>query len=343
MSELERYSRQIRFEPVGEEGQRRLSESRVVLAGSGALGSVSGSLLVRAGLGTLRIIDRDFVELSDLQRQMLFDEDDVRAGLPKAEAARRKLARINPTVQVEARVADITPQNVSELLGGFHLILDATDNFETRYLINDFAVKTGTPWIYAAVVASEGRTMTIVPGQTPCLRCIFDEPPQPGASPTCETAGVIGPAVTAVASFQVTEALKLLVGRKDELRRGLLALDVWSGTFRTLFGAAGKSRADCPTCSQRRFEFLDGAMTSTGVKLCGRDAVHVSPPANTGVNLAELAAKLRRRKILLSSEFLLRFEAEGKEVTLFSDGRAIIKGTTDPTVARAVYAKYVGS
>jgi adenylyltransferase/sulfurtransferase len=343
MSELDRYSRQIRFQPVGEEGQRRLSESRVVLAGCGALGSVSGSLLVRAGVGMLRIIDRDFVELNNLQRQMLFDEDDVRAGLPKAEAARRKLVRINPTVEIEARVADITPQNVSELLGGFHLIIDGTDNFETRYLINDFAVKTGTSWIYAAVVASEGRTMTIIPGETPCLRCIFDEPPQPGASPTCETAGVIGPAVTAVASFQVAEALKLLVGRKEELRRGLLALDVWTGTFRTLFAGAGSPRADCPTCSRRRFEFLDGGLTSTGVKLCGRDAVHVSPPAAARVDLARLAAKLRHQKILLSSEFLLRFEAEGKEVTVFSDGRAIIKGTTDPKLARAVYAKYVGN
>jgi molybdopterin-synthase adenylyltransferase len=343
MSEFDRYSRQIRFEPIGAEGQRQLSRSRVVLAGCGALGSVSGSLLVRAGVGALRIIDRDFVELDNLQRQMLFDEDDVRSGLPKAEAARKKLARVNSSVQLDACVADITPQNAAELLGGCDLILDATDNFETRGLINDFAVKTDTPWIYAAVVASEGRTMTVIPGRTLCLRCVFDEPPQAGALPTCETAGVIGPAVTAVASFQVAEALKLLMGRTQELRTGLLALDVWSGTFRTLFAGPAGPRADCPACSARRFEFLEGGLSSTGVKLCGRDAVHVSPPAPGHVDLQRLAARLCHQKVLLTSEFLLRFEADGKELTVFSDGRAIIKGTTDPTIARAVYAKYVGS
>ncbi len=343
MADLERYSRQILFEKIGRDGQERIRSSRVVMAGCGAMGSVSASLLVRAGVGSLRVIDRDFVELNNLQRQMLYDEDDVHAGLPKAEAARRKLTRINSDVEIESLVADITPRNAAKLLTGFDLIIDATDNFETRYLINDLAVKSGMPWIYAAAVASEGRTMTIIPGETACLRCIFDEPPEPGASPTCETAGIIAPAAVVVASLQVTEALKLLSGRKGALRKGLLCVEVWQGTFRTTFAGPGVRNPDCPTCGRGEFEFLAGKLMSTGVKLCGRNAVHVSPPGEASVDLEELAAKLRRQKILLSSEFLLRFEADGKEVTVFSDGRAIIKGTTDPAAARTIYAKYIGS
>lgn len=343
MTDTDRYSRQVRFGPIGEEGQHRLRKRCVVVAGCGALGSVSTSLLVRAGVGRLRIIDRDFIELNNLQRQMLFDEDDVRAGLPKAEAARRKLVRINSDVEIEAHIADLTARNAEELLGGSDLILDATDNFETRYLINDVAVKTGTPWIYAAAVAAEGRTMTVVPGETPCLRCIFDEPPAPGSSPTCESAGIIGPVVSLVASLQVTEALKLLSGAKETRRKGMVSVDVWQGSFRTSFGGSAVKNPDCPTCGHRRFEFLEGGRQSKGIKLCGRDAVHISPPADTRTDLKKLSTRLRGEKVLMSSEFLLRFEAEGKEVTVFADGRAIVKGTIDPVAARVIYAKYIGS
>jgi adenylyltransferase/sulfurtransferase len=342
MTEFERYSRQILFEKIGLEGQRRIRASRVVLAGCGALGSVSSSLLVRAGVGTLRIIDRDFIEPNNLQRQMLFDEEDIREGLPKAEAARRKLSRVNSDAAIEARVSDIEPANAEELLGGFDLIIDATDNFETRYLINDFAVKTGTPWVYAAAAAAEGRTMTVVPGETPCLRCVFEQPPQPGEVPTCETVGIIGPAAAAVAALQATEALKLLAGRKDELRRGLLSVDAWKGTFRTAFAESAARSPNCPTCAQRKFEFLEGRSTTSAVRLCGRNAVHVSPAAHARLDLDALASRLRDEDVLVHSEYMLRFEVEEKEVTVFPDGRAIIKGTTEPAAARTLYARYVG-
>jgi adenylyltransferase/sulfurtransferase len=246
------------FQPVGEEGQRRLLKSRVVLAGCGALGSVSASLLVRAGVGMVRLIDRDVIQIHNLQRQMLYDEQDVRAGLPKVEAAFRKLRRINSDVRVEPCVADITLLNAMDLLNGFDLIIDATDNSETRYLINDLAVKTGTNWIFGAVAGSEGRTMTVVPGETPCLRCIFSDPPAPGSVPTAETAGIIAPVVATIASLQVTEALKLLMGLKDALRHGMLCIDVWQGSFRTVFAGGGVRNLDCPTCGRREFPFLDG-------------------------------------------------------------------------------------
>jgi len=259
MTDLERYSRQILFENVGREGQERLRAGRVVLAGCGALGSVSASLLVRAGVGRIRIIDRDVIELNNLQRQMLYDEEDVRAGRPKAEAAARKLRRINSDVEIEACVDDVKAGNVERLLGGFDLIIDATDNSETRYLINDFAVKTGTTWIYAAVAGARGGTMTVIPGETPCLRCIFEEPPPPGGLPTAQTDGIIGPAVAVVASLQATEALKLLLGRTEHLRKGLLTVDLWQGTFRTTFAGPGARNPDCPACGRRVFEFLDVA------------------------------------------------------------------------------------
>ena len=358
MDDLERYSRQMRFAGFGpstslgalsesssrngEEAQRRLRASRVALVGCGALGSVSSSLLVRAGVGELRLIDRDFVELNNLQRQMLFDEDDARLGLPKAEAARRKLARVNSEVKLDARIVDLNPANAESLLSGVDLILDAADNFETRYLVNDVAVKTGTPWIYAAALGSEGRVMTILPGETPCLRCIFPDVPRPGESPTCETAGILGPAVAVTASLQSAEAMKLLAGRRDVLRRGLLALDVWQGGLRETFVSATR-REDCPACALRRFEFLEGAASTSGVKLCGRNAVHVSPSAGVSVDLAALAARLDPASITLRTDFLLRFQAEGREITVFSDGRAIVKGTSDPVMARSLYAKHVGA
>ena len=258
MQDLARYSRQTLFDRIGPDGQERICDSKVVLAGCGALGTASANMLVRAGVGTLRIVDRDFIELSNLQRQTLFDEEDIRAGLPKAVAAEIKLRRINSQVNVEVHVADVNPRNIETLLDGFDLIVDATDNFETRYLINDFAVKSGTPWIYGAAVKSEGRTLTVIPGRTPCLRCIYEVPPEPGSVPTAETAGIIGPLVNVVSSMQVTEALKLLAGRTEDLRKGLLSVDVWKETFRTAFASPSARRSDCPACGQRRFDFLEG-------------------------------------------------------------------------------------
>lgn len=259
MTDLDRYATQMRFDKIGREGQERLCAARVVLAGCGALGSVSAGLLVRAGVGRVRIVDRDVVELDNLQRQMLYDEEDVRAGLPKAEAAAGKLRRVNSDVDIEACVADIDARNAEKLLGGFDLIIDATDNSETRYLVNDLAVKTGTNWIYAAAAGARGATMTVIPGETPCLRCVFEEPPPPGALPTAQTDGIIAPVVAAVASLQVTEALKLLSGRTDQLRKGLLVVDLWRGSFRTTFAAPGVRNPDCPACGRRVFEFLDAA------------------------------------------------------------------------------------
>ena len=342
MDDLERYSRQMQFAGFGEEGQRRLRASRVALVGVGALGSVTSSLLVRAGVGELRLIDRDVVELNNLQRQMLFDEEDARTGVPKAEAARRKLAAVNSDVRLDARIADLNPDNAESLLAGVDLILDAADNFETRYLVNDVAVKSGTPWIYAAALGSEGRVMTVLPAETPCLRCIFPDVPRPGESPTCESAGILGPVVAVTASLQSAEAMKLLAGRRDLLRQGLLAVDVWQGGFRETLASA-RRRPECPACGLRRFEFLEGSASTSGVRLCGRDAVHVSPPAGASVDLAVLAARLDRATIALHTDFLLRFRAEGREVTVFPDGRAIVKGTTDPAVARGIYSMYIGS
>jgi len=257
MSDSDRYARQIAFGPIGLEGQRKLSAASVVFAGCGALGSVSVSQLVRAGVGRVRIIDPDVVELSNLQRQVLYDEEDVRSGLPKAEAARRKLARVNSDVRIEAVVADITASTALELLDGFDLIIDAVDNAECRYLVNDVAVKTDTSWIYAAVAGARGQTLTIIPGETPCLRCVFPAPPEAGTVPTAQTDGVIAPAVHVVASVQVAEALKLLTDRHDALRRGLLTVDLWQGTFRTTSVASGEADPDCPCCGRRDFEFLN--------------------------------------------------------------------------------------
>ena len=254
----ERYSRQIRFEPIGEEGQRRLLASRVTLIGCGGLGSVLASTLTRAGVGVLRIVDRDCIELSNLQRQVLFDEDDVAANLPKAEAARRKLQRINSDITIEAVVTDVNCGNIEEVAGGADLLLDGTDNFETRFLINDLAVKTHCPWVYGSCAGAKGLSMPILPNDTPCLRCVFEEAPPPEMSPTCETVGVLGSVVNMVASHQATEAIKILIGRLDALDRRLVSLDVWQGRVVHLNVQKTYDEGDCPCCKGRRFEYLEG-------------------------------------------------------------------------------------
>lgn len=340
--DLARYSRQIRLPQLGLDGQRRLQHTSVVLVGCGALGGTLASLLVRAGIGHLRLIDRDFVELDNLQRQMLFDEQDVSECLPKAEAAARKLRRVNSAVEVEPVVADLGPRNARALCADADLLLDGTDNLETRYLVNDLAVQGGVPWVYGACVGVEGRVLAVVPGQTPCLRCLWDEPPPPGSLPTCDTAGVLATAAGVVASFQATEALKLLAGRADALHGRLLAIDVWTGRVRAVSVQAAHEPGRCVCCGQGRYEFLDGTRTSAATALCGRDAVQVLPPEGAAVDLRALSRRLPASARAKGNEFLLRFQADACTVTLFADGRAIVQGTRDPAAARGIVAKYVG-
>lgn len=344
---LERYSRQMRFPGLGKAGQEKLLASRVTLCGCGALGTVLANTLVRAGVGFVRVIDRDFVEPSNLQRQVLFDESDVTSNLPKAEAAATKLRQINSSVTVEPIVADINRTNIEEFCAGADLILDGSDNFEIRYLINDVAIKHGKPWVYGGAVGSQGMSMTVIPGETPCLRCVFEAAPAPGETGTCETAGVLGPAVAIVASYQAAEAIKLLSGNKAAVNRELLILDVWENTNRRVKVAplAGR-KGQCPCCAKRNFEWLDGAHGTQTTSLCGRNAVQVSQRTKGKLDFAYLAGVLKQSGEVSYNKFLLKFQLVENgapyEFTVFEDGRAIIKGTDEPDKARTLYAKYVG-
>jgi len=340
---LDRYSRQIRFPQLGESGQRALLQSRVTLCGCGALGTVLANHLARAGVGMIRIIDRDFIETHNLQRQILFDETDVAENLPKAEAAARKIRAINSAITIEAVVTDLDHTNILDLVADADLILDGTDNFETRYLINDAAVKLGKPWIYGGVIGSEGQTMTIIPGKTPCLRCLIETAPPPGMTPTCETAGVLGPAVAVIASFEAIEAIKLLTGHVEALNEHLIMVDVWDWTFRQLKVAGLLGKVDCPCCGQGQFEWLDGTMGSHTTSLCGRNAVQVAVRRSQPLNFAEMAQRLASLGEIRHNAFMLRFATEGYEFTVFPDGRAIIKGTNEIAKARTLYAQFVGS
>jgi molybdopterin-synthase adenylyltransferase len=339
---LERYSRQVRFPGIGEVGQRRLLGSRVTLCGCGALGTVLANSLVRAGVGYLRLVDRDFIETSNLQRQVLFDENDVAENLPKAVAAARKLGAVNSGVIVDPVVTDIDRTNILGLVNDVDLILDGSDNFEVRYLINDAAVKLDKPWVYGGCVGSHGQTMTILPGETPCLRCVFEAAPGPGEAGTCETAGVLGPIVSIIASFQATEALKILTGCHEQLNRDLMYFDVWENIQRRIRIAPLLGKVDCPCCQRHRFEWLEGEHGSQTSSLCGRNAVQVSHRTAAKLDFEHMARDLRRLGEVSFNRFLMKFNAEGYESTVFPDGRAIIKGTPDEDKARTLYAKYVG-
>jgi molybdopterin/thiamine biosynthesis adenylyltransferase len=339
---LERYSRQMRFGGIGEAGQHRLLESHVTLCGCGALGTVLANALVRAGVGHLRLVDRDFIETNNLQRQVLFDEHDVAENLPKAEAAARKLSAINSSVHVEPVVTDIDRTNIRELVQDADLILDGTDNFEIRYLINDVAVKLGKPWIYGGCIGSHGQTMTILPGETPCLRCVFEAAPAPGEAGTCETAGVLSPIVNIVASYQTAEAFKILTGRREQINRDLIYIDVWDNIQRRIKIAPLLGKVDCPCCRRRRFDWLEGEHGSHTTSLCGRNAVQVSQRTVSQLHFEEMARHLETLGEVSYNRFLLRFDAEGYQFTVFPDGRAIIKGTSDVEKARTLYAKYIG-
>jgi len=344
----ERYSRQILFAEIGEQGQERLCNSSAVLVGCGALGTALANLLIRAGLGHLRIVDRDFVEPSNLQRQTLFEEADAREALPKAVAAARRLGAVNSDAKVEGVVADLSPANCDELLSGFPVLLDGTDNFETRLLVNDYAVSRSVPWIYAAVVASYGLTMPILPGETACLACLtessipedsFAAAATRGAEPTCDTVGVLGAAAGVIASLQSVSAIKLLLGKLNATDARLVSCDVWTGRFQAIHPARD---TDCRACGQRRFSYLEGS-AQPHLTMCGRDSVQIHERrrhldlAALGRHLTAAGSEVRH------NEFLLRFRVSPYEVTVFNDGRAIIKGTRDPAVARSLYARYIGA
>lgn len=337
----ERYSRQILFNEIGRAGQERLLQSRVLIVGCGALGASQAEMLARAGVGNLRIVDRDFVEFTNLQRQTLFKEDDAEKRTPKAAAAKQRIGEINSEIEVEAIIADVNNSNVESLIEGCDLVMDGTDNFQVRYLLNDACVKHGTTWIYGAAVSSYGTTMTVIPGETPCLRCIFEEMPDAGSSPTCDTAGVIMPIIANVSAVQVTEALKLLTGKRDSLHSSLMQIDVWENDWRKIKLAA--PQPDCPACGKRNFEFLDAEIQEFAAVLCGRNAVQIAPPSAAELDLEQLAEKLKAIGEVKQNEYLLRFIVDEKEVTVFNDGRAIIKGTDDISAARSVYARYVGA
>jgi molybdopterin-synthase adenylyltransferase len=334
----ERYSRQVLYAGIGAEGQAKLENARVALVGCGATGAAAASLLARAGVGMLAIIDRDFVEVSNLQRQVLFDEADADACLPKAEAARRKIALFNSEIEVRAHIADLVPANIHQLLGDAQLILDATDNFETRYLINDFAVQQNRPWIYAAAVGAYAVTMNILPGETACLACLFPKPPT-GPVETCDTAGILNTAVNLAASIEVTEALKFLVGKPETMRRTLLSHDLWRNE-RTEVSSA-RPRPGCTVCEARDFSHLRGEGRAH-ITLCGRNSVQIHEHSRP-VDFAEMKARLEPHGSVRFNDLLLRFERGEHTITLFSDGRAIVQGTTDTMLARSLYARFIGS
>lgn len=335
----ERYHRQMLFAPFAGEGQERLARARVGLVGCGALGSVIASHLVRAGVGHLRIVDRDFLELNNLQRQMLYTEADVRDRIPKAEAAARHLRDINSEVVVEALVADVNPFSIVGFAEGLDVLVDGTDNFSTRFLVNDYAVSRGIPWVYGGVIMASGMTMTLTPGDGPCLRCVFREIPPPGSTPTCDTVGVLNTAVAVVGSLEANEVFKLLVDPESR-NRGLLTVDLWSLAFETV---ELRRDPDCPACGLRSFPFLEGAHEDSAVSLCGRDAVQIVPPSGTRVDLETLTQRLESVGSVRANAFLVEVDVEGKTLTVFPDGRAIIKGTSDIAAARVLYARYIGS
>jgi adenylyltransferase/sulfurtransferase len=373
MGDLERYNRQILLPGIGEAGQRRLLDSHALVVGCGALGTMIADALARAGVGTLSIVDRDTVELTNLQRQVLFDESDVERTIPKARAAADKISRINSSIAVRAHVDDFSHRNAERYAEGVDVILDGLDNFETRYVLNDLAVKYGLPYLYGGAVATGGMSMAILPhsacraaagassvrwddGQaTPCLRCVFTDAPPPGVAATCDTAGVLGPAVAIIAAHQVAQAIKLLTGNLDALDRSLLSIDVWQNRTQRFDVGGARQAGACPCCGQGRFEFLAGDATSATTALCGRNAVQITPAGSAapggGLDLSLVASRLgahgdfRHNGYLVHGRFAAEADGRGDplELTLFPDGRAIIKGTTEPEAARSIYAKYVGA
>lgn len=334
----QRYSRQIIFPRIGPEGQKHLSAGSVIILGAGALGTVTANNLTRAGIGRIKIVDRDLVELNNLQRQILYDEADVRKRLPKAIAAVEKLKKINSSIKLEAEVLDIQPHNIERLIDGFDLVLDALDNMETRFLVNDACVKKNIPWIYAAVLGSFGMTMNIMPGKTACLTCMIKELPAPGTMPTCDTAGIVNTIPSIIASIQNTEAIKMLIG-SGEISTQLTYIDIWDQSYNRVIQ---KRKPNCPTCGKKKFEFLKGEKVSHTLTLCGRHAVQISPATETQLSLSNLKQKLEPLGDVFDNGYLLSFKVTDYELVIFPTGRVIVKGTSDEATARSLYAKYIG-
>ena len=338
---LERYSRQMILPGWGRDGQERLAGRTAAVVGCGALGSHIAAHLARAGVGRLILADRDFVEWHNLRRQALYDEEDAAAGTPKAVAAARRLRRLNSQIEIVEHVVDVNGDTVEALIQGADVVLDGADNFEVRYLVNEACVKHGIPWIYGGVLGTYGLTAAILPGETPCLRCLLGPLPPPGSVPTCETAGVLSPAVAVIAALESTEALKILLDRREALLRGLVMVDVWSGDFER--AQTQRAKGACPVCDEGRYELLEAETGSVATLLCGRDAVQIRPRPAEELDLAALAARLAGVGELEVNDYLLRLELEGRQLTIFADGRAIVKGVDDAAQARALYARYVGS
>lgn len=336
-----RYARQIAFQRIGEAGQRRLLASSAAIVGAGALGAAVAEQLARSGIGRLVIVDRDVLEESNLGRQALYTADDAAHRRPKSIALAAHLRAINPEIAIEPVVADLVAANVEAILGSVTVILDGTDNLETRYVLNDFAVRAGKPWIYAGCVGSRGITAVVVPGATPCLRCIYPDLPPPGTLETCETAGILAPTASLLASLEAIEALKLLAGGAGEIRRKWISVDLWP--FRLVEIDVAAPRPDCPCCGRREFPFLAFRGGTLATTLCGRDAVHVTPARAGSIDLDALAARLGRAGSVRRHEHVLVFTAHACEMTVFGDGRALIKGTSDPAAARSLYDRYVGA
>ncbi len=339
---LERYSRQILFNHLGEERQKVLMNSTAVVIGCGALGTISSSYLVRAGIGQVRIIDRDFIEENNLQRQILFDENDISENLPKAIAAQRKLQEINSRIKVEGIVSDVNYSNIEELTKDADIIIDGTDNFETRFLINDFCIKNSVPWVYGACIGSRGVVMSIIPSMTPCLRCVFETMPQIGSFPTCDTAGVIGPIAGIIASFQVTEAIKILISDYTSVNKNLLEIDVWETKLRQIDITELKDITNCPTCKLHNYEFHEAKSGIMTTFLCGKNAVQVMHRNSGIIDLRQLEQRLSAIADVSCNDFMLKFKIKDYAFTVFSDGRAIITGTADSSIAKGLYSKYLG-
>jgi adenylyltransferase/sulfurtransferase len=341
MSLPERYSRQVLFEGIGQLGQEKLLNSKVAVIGCGALGAMQLEMLARAGVKKLKAIDRDFVEFSNLHRQIMFDEKMAQASMPKAIAARERISQINSDIETEPYVTDVNYTNIEKLIDDVDLVLDGTDNFETRFLINDACIKLNKPWVYGAAVSSYGLTMAILPKQTPCLRCVFENAPPPGSSPTCDTAGVILPIIAMIASWQVVESLKILTGNLERLHKGLIQVDLWQSTYTKINIQGLLGNSDCRACNSH-FDFLEAEKRQLMTTLCGRNAVQIVPSQGTKINLIEMAEKLKSIGEVSVNKFLLRIKIPSYEITLFSDARSIIHGTKDESVARSLYAKYIG-
>ncbi|HNX22520.1 MAG TPA: ThiF family adenylyltransferase [Spirochaetota bacterium] len=339
-NEIDRYYKQTLLPQIGADGQEMLGGSTVVIAGCGALGTSLANTMVRSGVGNVVIIDRDYIDYDNLPRQILFDEEDIRKGLPKSVAAAEKLRLVNSSVNITPVVADLTSSNIEELIKGADLILDGTDNFETRFLINEASDKMKIPWVYAGVVSTYGMVYATLPGETPCFNCFINNIPAPGSFPTCATTGVLNTAVNMVTSIEATEGLKILTGRKSAISEKLIYVDVWHGLFKHF--VIKKGETPCRICDEHKYEFLKTGKGVKAVSLCGHNSVQVTPSSEIGISFEELASRLRSSGEVKFNNYMMKFIIPQYEFTIFPDGRTIIKGVMDESAGKSLYAKYIG-